>query len=313
MQPSDDIFMTNVLNRIRAFIYARKSTDVEDRQVFSIDHQLKELRELAIRLGIEIVAEFVEHRTAKSPGRPVFNDMLTRLKKGEANCILAWHPDRLARNSVDGGTITYYIDIGIIVNLKFAAFWFEPTPQGMLMLSIAFGMSKYHVDSMSQSIKRTYSRRVEEGFWPRQPPLGYFFDRNTRTILIDRIRAPLVQNAFRLYASGEYTLRELRREVNDQGMRTRQGKKLHSHPLHTSGYYYMLQNPFYAGMMRYKGELFEGKHPAIVPLNLFDRCQVILAQKGWRCRPGLKPFLFRKIFACGECGLGRATALCGSP
>jgi DNA invertase Pin-like site-specific DNA recombinase len=175
--------MAIITNILRAFIYARKSTDTEDRQVYSIDHQLRELRELAAKYNIEVVAEFVEHCTAKMPGRPVFNEMLARVKKGEVSCILAWHPDRLARNSVDGGTIMYYIDTGVLTDLKFATFWFEPTPQGMLMLSIAFGMSKYHVDSMSQGIKRAYKRRVQDGFWPRLAPLGYLFDRNTLTVV----------------------------------------------------------------------------------------------------------------------------------
>ena len=89
----------------RAFIYARKSTDNEDRQVYSIDHQLKELRELAARHNIFVVAELEESQTAKYPGRPVFNEMIARIRKGEANIILAWHPDRLARNGVDGSAI----------------------------------------------------------------------------------------------------------------------------------------------------------------------------------------------------------------
>src|SRR3954449_4700236 len=87
----------------RFFLYARKSTDDLSRQVRSIADQLAELRELAKREGLDIVDVFIEHQTAKRPGRPVFNQMLDRVERGEANGLLAWHPDRLSRNSLDAG------------------------------------------------------------------------------------------------------------------------------------------------------------------------------------------------------------------
>ena len=96
----------------------------------------------------------IEKCTAKMPGRPVFNSLLTRIKNGEATGILAWHPDRLARNSVDGGEIVYLIDTGVIKSLVFPSFWFEPSPQGKFMLNMAFGQSKYYVDSLSEIIRK---------------------------------------------------------------------------------------------------------------------------------------------------------------
>ena len=131
------------------FLYARKSTDVEDKQVRSIEAQITELRAFAKQENLNIAETFIEKQSAKIPGRPIFNEMLKRIEKGEANRILTWHPDRLARNSVDGGQIIYLIDCGRIAALKFPTFWFESTPQGKFMLSIAFGQSKYYVDSLS--------------------------------------------------------------------------------------------------------------------------------------------------------------------
>ena len=288
--------------QIRAFIYARKSTDAEDRQVFSIEHQIKELRELAVKHNLLVVAELEEHRTAKLPGRPVFNEMLRRVRRGEAGCIIAWHPDRLARNAPDGSAIAHLIDTSRLADLKFVTFWFEPTPQGMLMLSIAFGMSKYYVDAMSQGIKRAYRRRIAEGFWPRRPPIGYVFDRNSRSVQLDPVRAPLVRQTFQLYATGDYTLEALCHTMNSRGLRSRPSGKYRSVPLATSRFHHMLTHPFYAGMMRHKGELFEGRHERIVPIALFDECQVILAQRGRRSsRPPLQS-RYCKMFRCGECG-----------
>jgi len=104
------------------FIYTRKSTDDKDRQVRSISDQLSELKDLALKEQLEVVDVFVEKQTAKIPGRPVFNEMIERMEKGEASGILAWHPDRLARNSVDGGKIIYLVDTGIISEMKFQLF-----------------------------------------------------------------------------------------------------------------------------------------------------------------------------------------------
>ena len=90
------------------------------------------------QLKIEIVASFTEAKTAKKPGRIVFNQMIERMESGEAQGILAWHPDRLARNSIDGGKIIYLLDTGKILDLKFPSFWFENSPQGKFVLNIPF-------------------------------------------------------------------------------------------------------------------------------------------------------------------------------
>src|SRR5215204_5117352 len=98
----------------RYILYARKSTDSEDRQVLSIDSQISELRAIAAREGLEIVAILQESRSAKEPGRPVFAEMNERITRGEANGILCWKLDRLARNFIDGGRIIEALQRGVI-------------------------------------------------------------------------------------------------------------------------------------------------------------------------------------------------------
>ena len=153
------------------FIYTRKSTDTEDRQVRSLADQLSELRELAKREQLEVVDIFIEKQTAKTPGRPVFAEMIQRIEAGETSGILAWHPDRLARNSVDGGRIIYMVDTGIITDLKFPTFWFDATPQGKFMLSISFSQSKYYVDNLSENVKRSYKQKLKTASGHKKLPL----------------------------------------------------------------------------------------------------------------------------------------------
>ena len=134
------------------YLYARKSTDDEDRQILSIESQLNELREYAQRESLFIVEEFIETKTAKKPGRPIFDFMVKQIEAGVSDGILAWHPDRLARNSVDGGKIIYLVDVGKILDLRFPTLRFDNSAQGKFMLSIAFGQSKYYVDNLSENI-----------------------------------------------------------------------------------------------------------------------------------------------------------------
>ncbi len=290
--------MTNENQTKKFFIYARKSTDSEDRQVRSIQDQIAELKELAKKENLEIADILVEKQTAKKPGRPVFAEMLKRIEAGEAEGILAWHPDRLARNSIDGGQIIYLVDTGVIKELKFPTFWFDPTPQGKFMLSIAFGQSKYYIDNLSENIKRGHRQKLKQGLWPQMAPLGYLNNKETKQIYIDKEKSPLIKKAFELYATGKYTLKEIRKIINELGLKGRRGKMLS-----VSNYQYLLQNPFYYGLIRYNGEYFEGKHKPIISKKLFDECQEVMKRKSKPQKTDkMKFFLYRGLFRCGECG-----------
>ena len=153
-------------------LYARKSTDTEDKQVLSIEAQLVELRKFAKYNGLVMIDELIEKRTARMPGRPVFNSMIKRIENGEANGILAWHPDRLARNSIDGGQIIYLLDQTILNYLRFPVFQFENTSQGKFMLSIMFGQSKYYVDNLSENTRRGLRAKVETAIFLAKPLLA---------------------------------------------------------------------------------------------------------------------------------------------
>ena len=279
------------------FIYTRKSTDDKDRQVRSISDQLAELKELAVKEQIEVVDIFVEKQTAKIPGRPVFNEMLLRMEAGEANGILAWHPDRLARNSVDGGKIIYLVDTKIILDLKFSTFWFDPTPQGKFMLSIAFSQSKYYVDNLSENIKRGHRQKLKDGIWPQNAPVGYLNDSDKKVIVPDPERSPYIVRAFEAYASGKYTLRQVRDMVNELGLRSRKEQELSISNIHN-----MLKNPIFCGLLRYGGEIHEGKHEPIISKKLFDSVQEVMMRKSKPHSKGLKPYIYRGFFHCGECG-----------
>ncbi|MCM2268359.1 MAG: recombinase family protein [Elusimicrobiales bacterium] len=283
---------------MRYFLYARKSTDEADKQVLSIEAQLAELREYAKKENLPIVREFIECKTAKEPGREIFNEMVSQMEQGAAYGIVAWHPDRLARNSVDGGRIIYLVDTAKILELKFPTFWFDPTPQGKFMLSIAFGQSKYYVDNLSENVKRGLRQKLRNGIWPSRAPMGYLNDTVNHTIYIDKEREPLIRQAFELFGSGTYSIREIREFLKNAGLVGRNQKKA----LSIGNCHHMLRNPIYYGVIRYYGELHEAKHEPIIPKALFDKCQELLKNKSKPKKRGFKPYVYRGTFRCEGCG-----------
>lgn len=265
-----DISMNN-----QFFLYARKSTDVEDKQVLSIEAQLTELRNYAKTENLSIIEEIVEKQSAKSPGRPLFNKMIGDLEKGLGNGIISWNPDRLARNSVDGGKIIYLLDTGRISTLKFPTFWFESTPQGKFMLNIAFGQSKYYVDSLAENTKRGLRQKVRRGEYPSLAPFGYLNDQRTKTVVVDKKKSVIARQAFELYAKGESRLEDISTFLADCGIHSRNGKRITINRVT-----FMLHNPFYYGHFRYNGEVYIGKHDPVITKQLFDQVQEQLAIKG---------------------------------
>src|SRR3990167_6897847 len=191
------------------FLYARKSTEDEERQVMSIEAQLAELIEYAKRENILIAETFIESKSAKSPGREIFNNMMRMVEaSNEPVEILSWAPDRLARNSVDGGLIIYLIDQRKLASLRFITHWFEPTPQGLFMLQVAFGQSKYYSDNLSENVKRGNRQKLRRGEWPNKAPFGYM--NINKQIVIDKTRAQFVKRAFELYSTGGYTFADIK-------------------------------------------------------------------------------------------------------
>ena len=242
------------------------------------------------------MSSFEEAKTAKEPGRMKFAEMLSFLESGKADGIISWHPDRLARNSVDGGKIIHMVDRGLIRSLKFPTHWFEPTPQGLFMLNIAFGQSKYFSDNLRENVKRGLRQKIRNGVWPGWAPVGYLNNAHTRGIDVDGVNAPKVRKLFALYSTGAYTLKSLANWCAENKLRTNA-----SNPVSLSNVQHILSNPFYIGLMRYKTELFEGTHEPLVAKKLFDLCQEVMSKRGNTHETKKHSFAFLGLMKCASC------------
>ena len=291
---------------IKYFAYVRKSTEGDERQALSIESQMDKVREFFG--GLEIIEVLEEKHSAFSPyNRQVFAEMIKRIRKGEARGIIAWHPDRLSRNEIDASTITYLVRTGVIHDLKFASYNFDNSPEGIMMLQLALSQSQYFSSKLGKDVKRGLEKKVSLGWLPGQAPEGYLNDvrleKGQRTLITDKKRTPLLRRGFELFLTGSYNAQEVLNKINNEwGYISKQRAKTGGRPLSRSGWYKMLSNPFYMGIITYNGKESPGKHKPIITLDEFNRIQELLGLRG--CKRNIKKldFMYSGTFTCGFCG-----------
>ena len=298
------------------FIYCRKSSDSEDKQIASLPAQEKEMRELAKKLGLKIAGIFIESRSAFHPGRPKFNEMIERIQNGEANAVLTWATNRIARNPLDGGKFVYLIQQGIIEELKTKGGTYTNTPEHLFALNIDLCVAQKASDDLSLVVRRGNVHKFhEKREWGGVAKPGYLNVTNSltkeNTIEKDPVRFTLLSKAFKLILNNHYTpMESLDVLNNDMQYKTRETKKLGNKPMSKSSFYKILSDPFYYGLMERKVDgknvIATGTHEPILTEDEFNRLQIRLGKKG-KPRNSKKEFAYKEVLKCGECG-GSVTA-----
>jgi len=286
-------------------LYARKSSESDEKQALSIDSQVKEMLQVAEKDGLEIVDVRRESHSAKDSGeRPVFNEIIADVKRGRFNGILSWAPDRLSRNAGDLGALVDLMDQKVLLEVRTYGQKFTNSPNEKFLLMILGSQAKLENDNKSVNVKRGLKMRVEMGLWPGNAPTGYLNEKRVDRkghVLIDPERASVIKKMFERVAyekwSGRKLYHWLRFELN---FRTKS-----DHHLSLSNIYLILQNSFYCGVFEYpqgSGNWYTGKHQPIIGRDLFDKVQEQLKRD--RIQRENKEFAFTKLITCGLCGSG---------
>jgi len=294
-----------VIVNMRYCLYVRKSTEAEDKQVLSIESQVKEMMSLARKENLHIVETKREAHSSKEVGqREIFNQMLAEIKEGKYNAILTWAPDRLSRNAGDLGSIVDLMDKKQLLEIKTYGQRFTNNPNEKFMLMILGSQAKLENDNKSVNVKRGLRTRCEMGFRPGVAPTGYLNEKHVDKkcqARIDPKRAHIIKQMFERVANEQWSGRKVYRWLREIKFKTKSGK-----PLVLANVYLILRNHFYYGEFEYpvgSNNWYVGKHTPIISKELFDRVQMTL-NENFIPKTESKEFAFTKLIKCGYCGSG---------
>lgn len=287
----------------RYFLYARKSTESEDRQAASIPAQIEVMSDVAKEMGLNIVDTLSESASGFHIGRKIFNQMLERIENGEADGILVWKLSRLSRNPEDAGKIMGMLQRKVIKHIRTSDRNWLPE-DNVMMMYVEFGVTNQFSRDLSDDTTRGLIKKAERGWCPKASlPLGYmhspFKKIGDKEILPDPERFDIVSKAIKKVATGEMRALEALEYANNLGLRTKKGQEVSE-----SVFYRILSNPFYYGKFEYpekSGNWFDGKHEKAITEEEFSLIQRTRGKKD-RPRPQKHLFPFTGMMKCGECG-----------
>lgn len=293
--------------KVRYVLYARKSTESDEKQALSIESQVKEMLTIADRDGLTVVDIRRESHSAKESGqRPVFKELLEDLRRGRYTGILTWAPDRLSRNAGDLGSVVDLMDENKLIEIRTYGQHFKNSPNEKFLLMILCSQAKLENDNKSINVKRGLRTRCEMGLRPGPAVVGYLNEKRMDKkceVVIDHERAPIVKQMFEKVAYEKWSGRKVFHWLKfDLNFKTRNGNK----GLTLSNIYLILQNPIYYGVFEYpkkSGNFYTGKHEPIISKELYDQVQGQVKSQVLRVQEP-KEFAFTKMMSCGLCDSG---------
>jgi site-specific DNA recombinase len=289
-----------MIERKQAIIYARVSSKEQEKEGFSIPAQLKLLHEYALEQSICVVKEFIDVETAKTAGRSQFGEMVKFLQAyREVKDILVEKTDRLYRNFRDYVTLE---DLDLAVHLVKESEVLSKNSRShtKFIHGIKVLMAKNYIDNLSEETKKGMREKAEQGHYLSFAPLGFRNNRETKRIEMDPEVAPLIRKLFEWYASGDYSLLQVRnmaRKVMDsEGLAFQCAGRLTKSTVE-----HILKNPIYYGDFLWNGRLYHGSHPPLVSRALWEQTQEAF-RKTNHPKQTKREFPFIGMLTCAFCG-----------
>jgi site-specific DNA recombinase len=281
----------------KVFAYARVSTPRQGEKGVSLPEQRAAISRYAEQHHLSIAQWFEERESAAQTGRQIFNKMLSLLRLKVADGVVIHKIDRSVRNLEDWADLGRLVDAG--AEIHFATENLDlKTVAGRLSADIQAVFAAHYSRNLREETKKGFYGRLKQGFYPLRAPIGYLDQGAAKPKIWDLSRAPLVKQAFTIYATGTRSLPTLAREMYQRGLRNRNGGRVSINGLAT-----ILRNPFYIGLMRIRrtGETFPGNQQPLIDARLFETVQETLDGKRVD-RKQNHVFLYSRIARCASCG-----------
>lgn len=278
------------------FSYIRVSTQRQGSLGTSLTEQLSAIERYADRFSLQISERYEERETAAKLGRPVFLEMLKALRQGKAAGIIVHKIDRSARNLKDWADLGALIDSGVEVHFANESLDLN-SRGGRLSADIQAVVASDYIRNLREETKKGIYGRLKQGLYPFPARVGYVNAGRGEAKRIDPIQAPLVRQAFELYATGNVGLNALVEKIYEAGLRNKNNRKISR-----NGLVCILKNPFYTGLIKIEktSEIFAGVHPPIISKTLFDAVQNVFAGKR-APKTQRHFFVFRRLIVCRRC------------
>ena len=278
---------------------------------FSIPAQREANKKKALSMGAMVGKEFVDRgASAKSADRPQLQAMLEYVKENadRVDYVIVHKVDRLARNRDDDSDIMRVLrECG--VQLVSASESIDDTPAGMLLHGIMSSIAEFYSQNLATEVKKGMGEKIKSGGTVGRAPIGYqnvrYVDekgREERTVITDPERAPLIKLAFEEYATGNWTVADLADHLAACGLNTRSTPKIPSQPITLKTLHKVLVNPYYKGIVKYKGVEYDGTHEKLVDAETWDMVQSILASRLNGERNLKHPHFLKGSLYCAYCG-----------
>ena len=290
--------------KVKSIIYCRVSTKEQSDEGYSLEAQEKLLSEYAEKYGLAIVKTYKISESASGKQlRKLFNEVFVYATKHKIDVVLCEKIDRLTRNPRDAVTVDdwvhetkereiHFIKEGFVLNQNTKA-------HESLVWDMKVAIARFYSNNLSEEVKKGMGEKFSQGWYPSVPPLGYdsVGEKGHKTIQINKDFALVVKMMFERYATGNYSLSRLEKELFTEGYRSRSGRKIGISQIHR-----ILSDPFYYGVIHWSNKVAQGKHESIITKDLFDKVQEVLKRKIKNPHFTKHTYLFKSKMVCDNCG-----------
>ncbi len=286
----------------RAAAYVRVSSE-EQTEGWSLDGQEQQIREYAERNGYEIVQVYRDEVSGSKDKRPGFERMMLDAHAGLFSAIIVLHTSRLFRNVALSRRYKDELRNKLNIEVLFVNQPVSDDPTGFITETINEMFDEYYLYQLRMWTSLGKQTRAQRGLYNGTLPFGYALGEDGVPVP-HPLNAGGVGLAFETYSTGRYTDAQIAELLNRDGYRTTGNWGVR--PFTKDTVNRLLQNVFYLGHVKYKGELLPGQHEALISQELFDKSQEVRARRASKRRAfghQKRVYLLAGIARCHECKL----------